>query len=177
MKKAFYAIGNIDNITKKLDESNIKYDVISRDRLIEEYKNGILKETEMIETFLYIYLPINIFMIINMFLMSLEERSRYNNSFKLIGMRKLKIILMNTFEGIFIIIVGSILGLIFRTILSNELPSFIESLYGIRMRNFIPWTLLFDIVVCAQAVSIIATFILSVFSNDEEGTKLIGREE
>jgi Predicted permease. len=84
---------------------------------------------------------------------------------------------MNTFEGIFIIIAGSILGLIFGTILTNGLPSFVESSYGIRMRNFIPWTLLFDIVVCAQAVTIIATFILSLFSNGEVGTKLIGREE
>ncbi|MDK2830235.1 MAG: putative transport system permease protein [Clostridium butyricum] len=177
VSNTYYAVGNIDNITKKLNELNIKYDVISRDRLIEEYKNGILKGTEMIDTFLYIYLVISIFMIINMFLMSLEERSRYNNSFKLIGMRKLRIILMNTFEGIFIIIAGSILGLIFGTILTNGLPSFVESSYGIRMRNFIPWTLLFDIVVCAQAVTIIATFILSLFSNGEVGTKLIGREE
>lgn len=178
ISNVFYVKGNeklVTNELSKIGQSNIN--VISRDTLIKEYKNGILNGTEMVETFLYVYLAISIFLIINMFLMSLEEKSRYNGCFTTLGLRKYKIILMNIIEGVVTIVLGSLLGIFIGGFLINGLTDFTLSLYGVRLNIYIPARFLTNVLLTTQVITIISILVLSLFIVNGKSLKLIGKEQ
>lgn len=170
-----------DNNNKILNDLNnqqgVTYTSISRDKLIDEYKDSILNGTEMIETFLYVYLVVSVFLIINMLIMSLEEKRRYNYVFEKLGVRKFKIILMNIMETVVIAVIGMIIGIILGVFLYNGLPNVVKDMYGLRMNVFVPTGLLLVISTVTEFVIIIVALVLSIFSNNSESLKLSGGEE
>ncbi|MBE6047186.1 MAG: FtsX-like permease family protein [Clostridium sp.] len=164
-------------IYEEIEDNKISYTSIERDTLIDEYKDGILNGTEMVETFLYVYLAVSVFLIINMLLMSLEEKRRYNYVFEKLGLRKSKIVVMNVMETIVIALIGMTLGLIFGTLLNSGLPKTVEIMYGVRMKIFLPLGLLTSIGVFTELVILLAAFAISVFSTNSKNLRLSGGEE
>lgn len=164
-------------IYEEIEDNKISYTSIERDTLIDEYKDGILNGTEMVETFLYVYLAVSVFLIINMLLMSLEEKRRYNYVFEKLGLRKSKIVVMNVMETIVIALIGMTLGLIFGTLLNSGLPKTVEIMYGVRMKIFLPLGLLISIGVFTELVILLAAFAISLFSTNSKNLRLSGGEE
>lgn len=178
ISNVFYVKGDESIVINKLPKDGaLKSEVIARDTLIQEYKEGILNGTEMIETFLYVYLAISVFLIINMFLMSIEEKSRYNGSFITLGLRKSKVIFMNIIEGIVTVILGSLLGILIGGILISGLPMFTLASYGVKIDIYIPNEFLLAVILVTQAITIISILILSVFTTNGKTLKLVGKEE
>lgn len=178
ISNVFYVKGDEGKVTDELSKnSGSNFNIISRETLINEYEDGILNGTEMVETFLYVYLVISIFLIINMFLMSLEEKSRYNGCFKTLGLRKYKIILMNIIEGVITIILGSLIGVFIGGILISGLPDYTLLLYGVRLSIYIPTKFLINIILIAQTITILSVVTLSLFIVKDKSAKLIGKEE
>jgi ABC-type antimicrobial peptide transport system permease subunit len=178
ISNVFYVKGDQAAVLNQLSKIGAsKPEVIARDTLIQEYKAGILNGTEMIETFLYVYLAISVFLIINMFLMSVEEKSRYNGAFITLGLRKSKVIFMSIIEGIVTVILGSLLGIIIGGILIQGLPMFTLASYGVRIAIYIPNQFLMTVILVTQLITIVSILILSIFTTNGKTLKLVGKEE
>lgn len=78
--------------------------------LKREYKSQAIKGTEMIEAFLYINLLFTTSLIINMFLLSLQDRTKQFAMLRIVGVSKLKLIGSMCIEGVLIFLLGSLLG-------------------------------------------------------------------
>lgn len=78
--------------------------------LKREYKSQAIKGTEMIEAFLYINLLFTTSLIINMFLLSLQDRTKQFAMLRIVGVSKLTLIGSMCIEGLIIFLLGSFLG-------------------------------------------------------------------
>lgn len=118
------------------------YNIRSKGELLEDYREGILNGTEMVETFLYVYLAISLFMIVNLFVMSMEERRRTNAGLRILGVRASRLLWMTVFEAIILITGGSVAGIVIGWVLNGGLPDFVELLFGVRATITEPLALL-----------------------------------
>lgn len=107
-----YLIGGTDADAKEISSFlGIKNAVISNMAdLKREYKSQAIKGTEMIEAFLYINLLFTTSLIINMFLLSLQDRTKQFAMLRIVGVSKLKLIGSMCIEGLIIFLLGSFLG-------------------------------------------------------------------
>lgn len=172
-----YVKDNDKNIYYEMKNNKISFTSIEKGTLIDEYKNGILNGTEMVETFLYVYLAVSVFLIINMLLMSLEEKRRYNYVFEKLGLRKFKIVTMNITETIFIAVVGMAFGIILGALLNGGLAKAVETMYGVRMKIFLPLGLLVPIFIFTELIIILVAIAISLFSSRSNDFKLSGEDE
>ncbi|ASA20197.1 ABC transporter permease [Paenibacillus donghaensis] len=153
------------------------YQLLPKDELLEGYREGILNGTEMVETFLYVYLVISVFLIINMFVMSMEERSRVHAGLRVLGVRKSRLIWMNVFEAALLIVAGSVAGAIIGWLLNSGVPSFVESSFGVRVSISEPLPLLLIVFGAAQLLTIAFPALLGVISMNGRQMLLVDKEE
>lgn len=107
-----YLIGGTDKDAEQISSFlGIKNASISNmGDLKREYKSQAIKGTEMIEAFLYINLLFTTSLIINMFLLSLQDRTKQFAMLRIVGVSKLKLVGSMCIEGLLIFLLGSFLG-------------------------------------------------------------------
>lgn len=172
-----YIKDNYKDIYKELDSNNISYTPMDRHMLLDEYRDEILKQPDMIKIYWYGCLVVNIILIINMLLVSIEEKKRYSYVYENLGLTTSKIRLMNVMETIIISIAGIFIGITLGTVLNSDLSQIAEVRYGVRIDIFPPVKLFVTICIGAELIIVFAAFIVSIFSSNTKSLRLLGREE
>lgn len=172
-----YIKDNYKDVCNELDSNNISYTLMDRDMMLDEYRDEILKQPDAIKIFWYGCIVANIVLIINMLLVSIEEKKQYSYIYENLGLTTSKIRLMNVVETIIISITSMFIGIILGAVLSSDLFQIAKVEYRLRMDIFPPLKLFLTIGIGAEVVILFAAFIVSIFSSNTKSLRLLGREE
>ncbi len=103
-----YSEDEIEQVMNYLDVKD--YEINDINNLKEDYKKQAVSGTEMIETLLYISLFFTVILIINMFLLSFQERVKQYSLLRIIGVKKTTILYSIIMESSIIFVLGAYIG-------------------------------------------------------------------
>lgn len=101
----------IKEFTKYLSIEN--YNLMNIGDLKDKYKNQAIKQTEMIEAFIYALIFFSGAIILNMFILSISSRQRIYKGLLIMGMKRKALLISMLIEMSIIYILGVVLGWLF----------------------------------------------------------------
>ncbi|MHB1391646.1 MAG: FtsX-like permease family protein [Clostridia bacterium] len=153
-----------------------KYEVKDISIIKSEYKADAVKGTEMIEAFLYINLLFTTSLIINMFLLSFQDRIRQYAILRVLGVRKSAIIATMLIEGGIIFLLGSSIGWELGKSFVKGAIMYIEDTVFFKVKYFLPTDSLALTLYACMFVLLTSTFIIAVFILRENYSEHIYKE-
>lgn len=110
----------------------------SVDEIKDETEDNILKGTEIIHAFLYLYVLGSMFMLFNIYLITLKERRLSNQNLLTFGLREQRIFRIQFLEIFIVTALGIITGILLGMISVQGLPALLRLIFNLRIQIYIP---------------------------------------
>ena len=147
-----------EKASEELEQPRVIHE--SREELITHMKASVLGGTEMVMIILYLYVISSMFMLFNMFIISLKNRRTCNENLITIGLTRQRIFQTQFIEMLIVVMIGILLGCALAGISIAGLPSIMNLLYGLRVQIYVPRSV-YLIVTGITICSILEIFVIS----------------
>ena len=159
----------IKEFTKYLSVKN--YDLMNIGDLKEKYKNQAIKQTEMIEAFIYALIFFSGAIILNMFILSISSRQRIYKGLLIIGMKRKALLISMLIEMSIIYILGVVLGWLFGIIFAEGGIKMMEEVIVFKPAINIPYLQVCSVLVVIYLILVLGIILISRVILKEKNSK------
>lgn len=159
----------IKEFTKYLSVKN--YDLMNIGDLKEKYKNQAIKQTEMIEAFIYALIFFSGAIILNMFILSISSRQRIYKGLLIIGMKRKALLISMLIEMSIIYILGVVLGWLFGIIFAEGGIKMMEEVIVFKPAINIPYLQVCSVLVAIYLILVLGIILISRVILKEKNSK------
>ncbi|EIQ7094630.1 FtsX-like permease family protein, partial [Enterococcus faecalis] len=159
----------IKEFTKYLSVKN--YDLMNIGDLKEKYKNQAIKQTEMIEAFIYALIFFSGAIILNMFILSISSRQRIYKGLLIVGMKRKALLISMLIEMSIIYILGVVLGWLFGIIFAEGGIKMMEEVIVFKPAINIPYLQVCSVLVVIYLILVLGIILISRVILKEKNSK------
>lgn len=159
----------IKEFTKYLSVKN--YDLMNIGDLKEKYKNQAIKQTEMIEAFIYALIFFSGAIILNMFILSISSRQRIYKGLLIIGIKRKALLISMLIEMSIIYILGVVLGWLFGIIFAEGGIKMMEEVIVFKPAINIPYLQVCSVLVVIYLILVLGIILISRVILKEKNSK------